>query len=57
MTSDYKELPVENIFAWVQLTPLTTAQRDALVPSAGMVVFNVDTDVLEFYNGTTWGAV
>lgn len=33
---------------------LTTAQRDALTPAAGMVVFNTDNDRLEEYNGTRW---
>lgn len=39
------------------LKALTTAQRDALTPSAGMVVYNTTTGVLNFYNGAVWGAV
>lgn len=33
---------------------LTTAERDALTPLAGMEIFNTDTLVLEFYDGTAW---
>lgn len=33
---------------------LTTTQRDALTPSAGMTIFNTSTTSGEIYNGTTW---
>lgn len=36
---------------------LTTAQRDALTAEEGMVVYNTTTNVLNFYNGSAWGAV
>lgn len=37
---------------------MTTAQRDAIAsPSAGMVIYNSTTNVLNFYNGSGWGAV
>lgn len=37
---------------------MTTTQRDAIAsPTAGMVIYNTTTNVLNFYNGTTWGAV
>jgi hypothetical protein len=37
---------------------MTTTQRDAIVsPVAGLVIYNTTTNVLNFYNGTTWGAV
>lgn len=37
---------------------MTTTQRDAIgSPSAGMVVFNTTTGVLNFHNGSAWGAV
>jgi hypothetical protein len=37
---------------------MTTTQRDAISsPTAGMVIYNTSTNVLNFYNGTTWGAV
>lgn len=37
---------------------MTTTQRDAIVsPSAGMVIYNTTTNVLNFHNGTSWGAV
>lgn len=37
---------------------MTTAQRDAIAsPTAGMVIYNTTTNVLNFHNGTAWGAV
>ena len=37
---------------------MTTAQRDAISsPTAGMVIYNTTTSVLNFHNGTSWGAV
>src|SRR3990167_10281384 len=36
---------------------MTTTQRDAIAsPTAGMVVYNSTTNVLNFHNGTSWGA-
>ena len=40
--------------AGVTLNSLTTAQRDALTPVAGMVIHNTTTARLEEYNGTAW---
>lgn len=39
------------------LPRLTTSQRDALTPIAGMVVYNTNTDTAEYYNGTSWVAM
>jgi hypothetical protein len=37
---------------------MTTTQRDAIsTPTEGMVIYNLTTHVLDFYNGTAWGAV
>lgn len=37
---------------------MTTTQRDAIAsPAEGMVIHNTTTHVLNFHNGTTWGAV
>lgn len=37
---------------------MTTTERDAIsTPAEGLVVYNTTTQVLNFYNGTTWGAV
>ena len=37
---------------------MTEAQRDAIAsPAAGMVIYNTTTNVLNFHNGTAWGAV
>jgi len=35
---------------------MTSAQRDAIAsPTAGMVIYNSTTNVLNFHNGTSWG--
>lgn len=37
---------------------MTTTQRDAIAsPAAGFVIFNTTTGVLNFHNGSVWGAV
>jgi hypothetical protein len=37
---------------------MTTAERDAISsPPAGLVIYNTSTNVLNFYNGSVWGAV
>jgi hypothetical protein len=37
---------------------MTTSQRDAITsPTAGMMIYNTTTNVLNFYNGTIWGAI
>ena len=37
---------------------MTETQRDNIAtPSAGMVVYNTTTNLLNFYNGSAWGAV
>ena len=37
---------------------MTTAQRDAITtPPEGLVIYNTIDHVLNFYNGTSWGAV
>lgn len=41
----------------IRNTPITTAQRDALNAQAGWEIYNGDTDLFEFFNGTVWGAV
>ena len=38
----------------VGLPPLTTAQRDALIPQAGWTIFNTTTGTLQTYNGSAW---
>lgn len=38
----------------IRLSVLTTAQRNALTPLAGMVIFNSDTSALEYYDGGAW---
>ncbi len=36
---------------------LTTVQRDVLIPLKGMVIYNTNTDDIEFYNGVTWQSI
>jgi len=37
---------------------MTTTQRDNIAtPAEGLVIYNTTTQVLNFYNGTAWGAV
>lgn len=37
---------------------MTSTQRDAITnPVAGLVIFNTTTGVLNFHNGSAWGAV
>lgn len=39
----------------VLLTPMTTAQRDAISsPAANLLISNTETDGLDMYNGTRW---
>ena len=37
---------------------MTTTERDAISsPAEGSVIYNTSTNVLNFYNGSAWGAV
>jgi hypothetical protein len=37
---------------------MTTAQRDLIAsPAAGLMIYNTSTNLLNFYNGSVWGAV
>lgn len=37
---------------------MDTTQRNAILsPVAGLFIYNIDTNVYNFYNGTTWGTV
>lgn len=42
----------EDIFA-----QLTTVQRDALTPTAGLIIFNTDNDRYEYWDGVQWQAM
>lgn len=51
-------LELSSINKGLVVTRMTTAQRDAIVgPAAGMIIYNTSTNVLNFYNGSAWGAV
>ncbi len=37
---------------------MTTTQRDAITnPPGGLIIFNTSTNLLNFFNGTIWGAI
>jgi len=40
--------------SYVQFGSFTTAERDALTPSNGMVIYNTTTDAFQGYAGSTW---
>lgn len=42
--------------SYLQLPVLTSTQRDALTPSAGMMIYNSTTLKLEVYYGGVWNA-
>jgi hypothetical protein len=51
-------IPVRDSNGSLRLLSLTTTQRDAITsPPEGMLIYNTTTKVLNFYNGTSWGAV
>jgi hypothetical protein len=42
----------------IVLPKMTAVQRDIITsPIAGLVIYNTDTNKLNFYNGTTWRAI
>jgi len=41
----------------MHLHVLTDAERDALTPVEGMIIYNSSTNKLNFYNGSNWRAV
>jgi hypothetical protein len=41
----------------IRLNSLTTTQRDALIATAGLVIFNSTTNTVQAYNGTSWADV
>lgn len=40
--------------AGIRLNNLTTAQKNALTPATGMIVFDTDLARFQFYNGSAW---
>ena len=41
----------------LRLASKTTAERNLLSASTGDMVFNTDTAVIEFYNGSSWAGI
>ena len=38
----------------MKLVPFTTAERNALTPEEGMVIFNTDTTIAQVYANSAW---
>ncbi len=41
----------------LKIPSYSTSGRNALSASAGDVVYNTDTNKIEFYNGSSWGSI
>jgi hypothetical protein len=41
----------------IRLANLSTSERNALTSSEGDIIYNTDTNVIEFYNGTSWAGI
>jgi len=39
---------------YISLQPLTKLEIDALAPQSGMLVYDTDSDIIKFYNGSEW---
>ena len=51
-------LVLDSISKGLLFPRMTTGQRDAIVnPTAGLVIYNLTTNVLNFYSGSAWAAV
>jgi uncharacterized protein (TIGR02145 family) len=50
-------LNITGSLSYLRLPNLTTAQRDALTPAPGMMIYNTTNNHLEYYNNNTWGLV
>jgi len=42
---------------YIQFPNLTTLERDALTPTAGVMIFNSTTTQMNYYNGVSWVAI
>ena len=48
-------LHIEDNQRGILIPRLTTAQRNAIVgPARGLIIYNIDCDVIEYYDGTRW---
>jgi hypothetical protein len=57
-TSPAKILDITSTTSGFLPPRMTTTQRDAISsPTAGEIIYNTTTNVLNFYNGSAWGAV
>ncbi len=51
-------LEIKSTIKGLLLPRMTTAQRDLIsTPVAGLIIFNSTTNVVNFYNGSAWGAI
>jgi len=54
----YKASAWADLGGWNGVIPnYTTAQRDALSPSKGMMIYNTDYDQIQIFTGTSWSGI
>ena len=55
-TSNTSTLPliISGTSSYILTSNLTTAERDALTPSSGMLIYNTDSSKLQVYSGGAW---
>lgn len=51
------KLRIDSTTGGLLLPRMTTAQRDAMTAYSGLVVYNTNTNQINYYNGSTWVAV
>lgn len=57
-TATCAKLEVDSDNSGLLFPRMSTGQRDAIPsPLGGLVIYNIDTNVLNFYNGSVWGAI
>lgn len=57
LSNDYDRMELVQIDGQLFPPQYTTAERDALSATAGLLVYNSTTNKLNFYNGSAWEAV
>lgn len=47
-------LEIKSTTKSLRVSQMTSTQRDAMTPLAGMIIFNTTTSTLQYYDGSTW---